>query len=70
MDAWYKAPKENKMLNANARKTLYAIIAIVSPVIFYLGEQEKLDQFWVGLFSVVVTAVSALAFSKVTPDEE
>lgn len=57
------------MLNAKVRKALYAVIALTSPVVFYLGEQGKLDQFWVGLFSVVVTAVSALAFSKVTPDE-
>jgi hypothetical protein len=59
-----------KMLNAKVRAGLYAFIAIASPVVAYLGTEGKLDTFWVGLFSVVVTAVSALAFSKVTPDEE
>ncbi len=59
-----------KMLNSKVRAGLYAFIAIASPVVAYLGTEGKLDQFWVGLFSVVVTAVSALAFSKVTPDEE
>lgn len=58
-----------KMLNSKVRAGLYAFIAIASPVIAYLGTEGKLDTFWVGLFSVVVTAVSALAFSKVTPDE-
>lgn len=58
------------MFSAKVRKTLYAVMAVVSPVVFYLGDQGKLDTFWVGLFSVVVTAVSALAFSKVTPDVE
>jgi hypothetical protein len=60
------------MLNLppRVRQVLYAVIALTSPVVFYLGEQGKLDSFWVGLFSVVVTAVSALAFSNVTPDEK
>ena len=58
------------MLNAKVRAGLYAFIAVASPVVAYLGTEGKLDTFWVGLFSVVVTAVSALAFSKVTPDEE
>jgi hypothetical protein len=56
------------MLTAKVRSILYATIAITSPVMAYLGTQGKLDAFWVGLFSVIVTAVSALAFSKVTPD--
>lgn len=57
-------------LPARVRAALYAVIAVVSPVVAYLGTQDKLDEFWVGLFSVVVTAVSALAFSNVTPDEQ
>lgn len=57
-------------LPARVRAALYAVIAVVSPVVAYLGTQDKLDEFWVGLFSVVVTAVSALAFSNVTPDEK
>lgn len=69
MNTWYK-PEENTMLNAKVRSALYAFIAVTSPVVGYLGTEGKIDQFWVGLFSVVVTAVSALAFSKVTPDSE
>lgn len=56
----------NINLPPKVRATLYAVIALSSPVIFYLGEQGKLDSFYVGLFSVVVTAVSALAFSNVS----
>lgn len=58
------------MLSAKVRAGLYAFIAVSSPIIAYLGTEGRLEQFWVGLFSVVVTAVSALAFSKVTPDQE
>lgn len=71
MDAWYKAPKErDNMFSANVRKVIYAVIAIASPLVTFLGTEGKLDQFWVGLFSVLVSAVSGLAFSKVVPDEE
>ena len=58
------------MLNANVRSILYAVIAIASPVVAYLGTEGKIEAFWVGLFSVVVSAVSTLAFSKVSPDEK
>jgi hypothetical protein len=57
-------------LPSKVRATLYAVIALASPVVAYLGNEGKLDVFYVGLFSVVVTAVSTLAFSNVTPDEE
>jgi uncharacterized membrane protein YvlD (DUF360 family) len=57
-------------LPANLRQALYVVTAVVSPVIFYLGQEGRLDTFWVGLFSVVVTAVTALAAGNVTPDEE
>ncbi len=62
--------KGKNMFSAKVRSGLYAFIAIASPVVAYLGTEGKLDTFWVGLFSVVVTAVSALAFKNVTPDEE
>jgi uncharacterized membrane protein YjdF len=52
-------------LPPNVRAILYAIIAVSSPVVAYLGTQGKLSDFAVGLFSVVVTAISALAFSNV-----
>jgi len=58
------------MLNANVRSVLYVVIALTSPVVAYLGTQGKIEDFWVGLYSVIVTAISALAFSKVTPDDE
>lgn len=46
------------------------MIAIASPVVAYLGTEGKIEAFWVGLFSVVVSAVSTLAFTKVSPDEK
>jgi len=39
---------------------------VLSPVVAYLGEQGKLDTFWVGLFAVIVTAVTALATVNVS----
>lgn len=56
-------------LSPNIRSTLYAVIAITSPVIAYLGTEGTISTFVVGLYSVIVTAVSALAFSNVTPDD-
>ena len=52
-------------LPANVRAILYAIIAISSPVVAYLGNEQRISGFAVGLFSVIVTAISALAFSNV-----
>ena len=54
------------MLPAKVRRVVYILTAVLSPVVTYLGEQGKLDTFWVGLFAVVVTAVSALATVNVT----
>lgn len=56
------------MLSPKARSTIYMLTAVLSPVVAYLGSQKVLSDFWVGLFSVIVSAVTALAFSKVTPD--
>ena len=57
-------------LPSQVRAALYVIIAVSSPVVTYLGTEEVLSKFWVGLFSVVVTAVSALALANVTPEEK
>lgn len=57
-------------LPARVRAILYVLTAVASPVVTYLGAQHRLSDFAVGLFSVVVTAVTALAFSNVTPDEK
>lgn len=50
----------------NIRAILYIVTAITSPVVAYLGTQGTLSEFAVGLYSVVVTAVTGLAFSNVT----
>jgi hypothetical protein len=47
------------------RATLYVVIAITSPVVAYLVAEGVLSTFVAGLYSVVVTAVSALAFKNV-----
>lgn len=52
-------------LPPQVRATLYVLISVSSPVVAYLGTQGRLSDFVVGLYAVVVTAVSALAFSNV-----
>lgn len=56
----------NINLPSHVRAALYVFIAITSPIVAYLGEQGRLDTFAVGLYSVIVTAVTALAFKNVT----
>ena len=51
----------NINLPANLRAAIYVITAIGSPLVAYLGQQEVISAFWVGLWAVVVTAVAGLA---------
>lgn len=51
----------NINLPANLRAAIYVITAIGSPVVAYLGQQEVIGTFWVGLWAVIVTAVASLA---------
>ena len=55
--------------SSNTRQKIYITTALVSPVIAYLGNEGILNKFWVGLFGVVVTAVTGLAAVNVTPEE-
>ncbi len=48
------------------RQAAYVLTAIASPVVAYLNQQGVINQFWFGLFSVVVTAVAGLAAYNVT----
>jgi len=56
------------MLSPQVRRAIYLIIAVAAPAMAYLNNEGVINSVWFGLFSVVVSAVSALAFSKVTPD--
>ena len=58
------------MLSPQVRSAIYLITAVLSPAIVYLNQQAVISDFWMGLFSVVVTAVTGLAFSKVTPENK
>ena len=44
-----------------ARQAVYVVTALSSPVMAYLNQQGVVNEFWFGLFSVVVTAVAGLA---------
>lgn len=55
-------------LSASTRRAIYLVIGVLSPSIAYLNTEGVVSDMWAGLFAVVVSAVSALAFSKVTPD--
>lgn len=49
-----------------ARQVVYVVTALSSPVMAYLNQQGVVNEFWFGLFSVVVTAVAGLAAYNVT----
>jgi len=57
-------------LPAKVRQAIYIVATVASPTMFYLNQQTVLDDFWFGLFSVVLGAVTALAALNVTPDEK
>lgn len=48
------------------RQAAYVLTALSSPVMAYLNQQGVVNEFWFGLFSVVVTAVAGLAAYNVT----
>ena len=43
------------------RQAVYVVTALSSPIMAYLNQQGVVNEFWFGLFSVVVTAVAGLA---------
>lgn len=53
-------------LPPKVRSALYAIVTVSTPVVAYLGAQGKLSDFAVGLFAVIISAISALAFRNVS----
>ena len=53
-------------LNSEIRKYIYIITAITSPVMVYLNSQGAVNDFWYGLYAVVVSAVAALAAYNVS----
>ena len=55
-------------LSASTRRAIYLVIGVLSPAVAYLNTEGVINNTWAGLFAVVVSAVSALAFSKVSPD--
>lgn len=53
-------------LPAKVRKAIYVATAVLSPVLAYLNQTGVVNEFWFGLYAVVVTAVSSLAALNVT----
>lgn len=51
------------------RQAIYAVTTVASPVMYYLNQEAVLTDFWFGLFSVVVSAVTALALVNVSKKE-
>jgi len=54
------------MLSPSVRQAIYLITAVLSPAVTYLNAQGVISNLWAGLFAVIVTAVTGLAFSKVS----
>lgn len=53
---------------AKVRVVLYVLAAVGTPTIAYLFSQNTISSFWFGLWTVVSTAVFALAGINVTPE--
>lgn len=53
-------------LSSEARKYIYIVTGIASPIMYYLNQQNVVNDFWIGLFAVVVTAVNSLAAYNVS----
>lgn len=58
------------VIPASVRSAIYLVMAVVTPVMVYLADQDVISSFWIGLYTVFTSAVYALAYSNVTPDEE
>lgn len=48
-------------LPPEVRRVVYIVATVASPVMFYLNTEAVVSDFWFGLFSVVMSAVTALA---------
>ena len=53
-------------LPPKVRQALYILSAVATPVVAYLGTQNKIDAFYVGLYAVIATAVNGLAALNVS----
>lgn len=53
-------------LSSEVRKYIYIVTGIASPIMYYLNQQNVVNDFWIGLFAVVVTAVNSLAAYNVS----
>lgn len=51
----------NINLPPKVRQAIYIIATISSPVAFYLNQNTVVSDFWFGLYSVVLAAVTTLA---------
>lgn len=58
------------VIPAGIRSAIYLVTGVVTPIMVYLASQGVIGEFWVGLYTVFSSAVNALSFANVTPDEE
>lgn len=54
-----------QVISPRIRRVIYIVTAVLTPVVTYLGTQGRIDDFYLGLYSVIVTAVTALASANV-----
>ena len=56
--------------SARVRSAIYVLTAVANPVIAYLGQENVIASFWVGLWLVLNGAILGLARLNVTPEEK
>jgi hypothetical protein len=60
----------NINLPAKIRQAIYIVATIATPTMVYLNSQVIVNDFWLGLYSVIMSAVTVLAAVNVTSDEK
>lgn len=48
-------------LPSKVRKAIYVVATVASPTLVYLNSQAVVNDFWLGLYTVVMGAITALA---------
>jgi hypothetical protein len=57
-------------LPSKVRQVIYIVATLATPTLVYLNSQVVVSDFWLGLYSVIMSAVTVLAAVNVTPDKK
>lgn len=55
---------------SRVRQVVYAFATVASPTMVYLNQQDIVNNFWYGLYGILISAVTGLALVNVSNKEE